>query len=391
MKLTGRVVTVVAWIFILLVMLRLFGRLRFSAAGFGDPLTWEEVAVTVFVGVAVGSVGIVAGQYLSERGRSARPSRPTGGVSERTHHITRHGRFSAALPFALQLAMVVTVAGGLWAMLATGVIGRLPALITASAIIAFGSLLYMQVKRRLARSAEETMAADTRPPVLYLRPFQHDPGMADRTGGRSVHPRTYDLTSEELLQQVFEGLGPLIAIGDPGDQLPRLGASRLYVEDDNWQEQVTAWMDVSSLVVLNVGSGDGFWWEFETAVSRVHPMKLLLLVPTLQRPDHSYDEFRRRANDVLPKPLPALSAFRRSRNHIMSLRGAIHFDVAWSPQVVDLHLTGWARWNRDAAVRRVRQALSPLLDHHEATGDLTARLAEDEGGASHVQSPDVTD
>ena len=36
------------------------------------------------------------------------------------------------------------------------------------------------------------------------------------------------------------GYGPFLAIGEPNEGLPQLGAARAYLSDDKWQEQVRA-------------------------------------------------------------------------------------------------------------------------------------------------------
>ena len=46
------------------------------------------------------------------------------------------------------------------------------------------------------------------------------------------------ITEEEQLAKVVAEIGSFIAIGRPGENLPTLGAIRLYTGDADWQESV---------------------------------------------------------------------------------------------------------------------------------------------------------
>ena len=59
-------------------------------------------------------------------------------------------------------------------------------------------------------------------PVLYLRSFADDGCAARRYGA---------LTEEEQLAKALAWVGPLLAVGRPGEVLPHVGAQRIYVAD----------------------------------------------------------------------------------------------------------------------------------------------------------------
>jgi hypothetical protein len=65
---------------------------------------------------------------------------------------------------------------------------------------------------------------------------------------------------EELLTEVVEALGPVVAIGRPGEKVPPLGAARLYV-GDNWKQVVQDYMRKSQLVLMVAGTTTHFAWE----------------------------------------------------------------------------------------------------------------------------------
>lgn len=133
-----------------------------------------------------------------------------------------------------------------------------------------------------AATAEEAMRRDPRPPVVYLRSFQDD-GQAleapfDPGGlGRRIAALLLR-TPEQELADALAHVGPVIAIGKPGERLPELGAARLYVPHDAWQARVHALLDAAALVVLRVGSSPGVRWEIEQTLAHVPPTRRLFIL-----------------------------------------------------------------------------------------------------------------
>jgi TM2 domain-containing membrane protein YozV len=131
--------------------------------------------------------------------------------------------------------------------------------------------LWRRAQRHEAPSAEEAMARDLRSPVLYLRSFKDDGAAVIDDGGWPIVGQLMGLlavqTPEQELAEILSRLGPVIAVGRPGEPLPELGAARLYVSHDHWQEAVIALMRRASLVVVRVGTSAGVSWETDTALS----------------------------------------------------------------------------------------------------------------------------
>lgn len=126
-----------------------------------------------------------------------------------------------------------------------------------------------------ALTADELMRRDSRPPVIYLRSFTDDEPEPDRSGWR------YGLlgeTSEQQLATAFRQVGPFVAIGRPGE-LPDLGASRLYADENDWQARVLELFGRAGLVVLQLGYTPGFRWELDQALAQVDLRRLLIFVP----------------------------------------------------------------------------------------------------------------
>lgn len=136
-------------------------------------------------------------------------------------------------------------------------------------------------RRQEATSADEAMALDPRPPVLYLRSFQDDDEVALNEYGfrflRRILRWLVWATPEQELATLLDRVGPVIAIGKPGEELPELGAARLYVSHAQWQDAVAALMRRAALVVVRVGASPGVLWEIEQAL-RTLPRQRLLFV-----------------------------------------------------------------------------------------------------------------
>jgi hypothetical protein len=64
-------------------------------------------------------------------------------------------------------------------------------------------------------------------------------------------------TEEEQFARVFNRIGPFIAIGDPREALPDLGAVRLYVGNEAWKEKVEALLAHARLVVVRLSATEG--------------------------------------------------------------------------------------------------------------------------------------
>ncbi|MFD8543254.1 transferase [Streptomyces sp. NPDC059649] len=160
------------------------------------------------------------------------------------------------------------------------------------AALGAGVLILRYCRPRSARGAAQALLADGRQPVLYLRSFADDDTAASVDDGVpvNIHSR------EEQLAGALSAFGPVIAVGKPDEPLPRLGAARVYLPPDDWQPVVLRLMELSQLIVLSLGSGEGLWWEVEQARATQPARKLVLLVPG-GRP-----EVAERLDEQLPTP-----------------------------------------------------------------------------------------
>lgn len=135
--------------------------------------------------------------------------------------------------------------------------------------------------KRRAFNSKEVLCKDPRAPILYLRPFHIDPPefpsiiLPFITTPREHLKYLSRGTPEENLTKLLWQLGPVIAVGRPGEKLPQLGAIRLYFNNEEWQEKVNTLMTLSQLVVIQAGYTGGIEWELSLAKARLQPYRLL--------------------------------------------------------------------------------------------------------------------
>ena len=190
-----------------------------------------------------------------------------------------------------------------------------PLIMITVAIVAF---FWNWGKRHLIPLAEEAVAKDPRPPIIYLRSF-----VAQTTIGKD----------EKVLAEIMGEAGPFVAIGKPGDTLPPLGASRFYVPDKNWKKFVRRLISRAALVILMAGRSQGLLWEMLECTKRVDPRCLIVLVPS---DPEVYEAFRAQIESGTKVVLPEFTI--KHGFDAGTLSGLIQFDKKWQGR--------WKRFNR---------------------------------------------
>ena len=203
--------------------------------------------------------------------------------------------------------------------------------------------LFRRSQQYDALSADDAMRRDPRAPVIYLRAFTDDGQLVvpyahwrQRLFSRAFGSLT--LTSaEQELAFILHRIGPVIAIGKPGEALPELGAARMYVEHDVWQQTVLEKLDQSALALVRVGKSPGVLWELDQVMSR--PRRKLLLM-SLGAPDavtaglRAIEERLGERLDVIPPPSFRLQALLTlmspDPHHVIGV--LVGFDEAGRPQ-----------------------------------------------------------
>jgi hypothetical protein len=156
------------------------------------------------------------------------------------------GRDSAGMAFAVVMATVVLLQ-------AAGVGRKLQAI----------------ADRHESRRYQWVRQWDARPPIVFLRSFfQDDARVAPQTNDpflRMISGVTRARTLDELILEHASPYGPVIAIGDPRDPTPPLGAARIFVSDADggWQEVVGSLVNAACAVVMCPTTTDGVSWELD--------------------------------------------------------------------------------------------------------------------------------
>jgi hypothetical protein len=140
--------------------------------------------------------------------------------------------------------------------------------------------LLFKAKQYFQTSADSLLGVDKRPPILFLRSFSDDPKV-NASAGISPHGLGYllDLSVETRLANHFMDFGPFIAVGSPTERVPQIGAARVKLSDDEWQAQVTRWMEEASAIIMYAGTTHWVGWELKRIIDGGWTPKLILLFP----------------------------------------------------------------------------------------------------------------
>jgi len=147
-----------------------------------------------------------------------------------------------------------------------------------------GHVLARLAAGRATRIYQSAREWDERAPVVFLRAFTQDD---DRVAAGTRDPLlkltagvAEARTLDEILLEHASPYGPVIAIGDPVHPIPPLGAARIFVQGDSWQEVVTSLVDVSKAIVMCPNYTEGVRWELNLIGGRgLFPRTIFLANP----------------------------------------------------------------------------------------------------------------
>ncbi len=187
----------------------------------------------------------------------------------------------------------------------TPIVGAVPLFI--------GYLLLRTGKKYSVESGEAIIKKDQRPPVLYLRSFNDE--IEDRSMIKYLksisNPAVKDLArtvpsigfrEQDALGYVFRKVGPYVALGKPGEKLPELGSSKIYVANESWQDTILDFFKRSKLIIFRAGKTEGLKWELKELVRTVNPLQIIMLMPVK---DEDYLSFIHWAKDIMEASFPA--------------------------------------------------------------------------------------
>jgi hypothetical protein len=160
--------------------------------------------------------------------------------------------------------------------------------------IALGTCL-LQVGRKLwAPLADEMLGDGPRAPILLLRSFSDDELQLGQGGNITLSwTRAANETFEERIAGILQAYGPVIAIGRPGEKVRPLGAARMYVSHQEWQQRVAELLNRCQVVAMIVGQikgEDGLAWEVRRLLEVQPSDKVLLIFPPLAKSESEVDK-----------------------------------------------------------------------------------------------------
>jgi hypothetical protein len=147
--------------------------------------------------------------------------------------------------------------------------------ITAALVLFFG---YRLARRFALIWSGRFWAHERNPTILLLRSFADDLTSIRPT---SILKRLgmIRIRLEEAIARELFHYGTLLAVGQPGERLPKLGAYRIYLDDETWQHTVLGYINSSSFVVVIGGTTEWVRWEIEQVVNSPCRSKLIYVLP----------------------------------------------------------------------------------------------------------------
>lgn len=125
--------------------------------------------------------------------------------------------------------------------------------------------------------------------VLFLRSFEDD-GKSKEMPISLFTLSVQHPTFEEQIAKDFKNFN-LIAVGRPEEELPELGANRLYIANELWKEQVTLLINKASFIIVKPSFSDGLNWELDTIIKKGVLSKVIIFHLFKDSPNKKLQKF----------------------------------------------------------------------------------------------------
>lgn len=296
---------------------------------------------------------------------------------------------SKALGLACKiLGVALLLAGAAFLVNALGGAGEETAtfdfLLAGISLLIMGNIVFRIGRRIGAPAYEDVVAGDPRAPVLFLRSFDSEdvespaPGasMSEQFAANGLYRIPYAAFVLAFIESVLEffyslfgtfaerveeqiarsvrRIGPLTAIGEPGERIAAAGAARAYLRDEEWQQFILDLLQRARAVLIQLESTAGTWWEFEQCIRMVAPNRLLVMLTANYGSDSAYEKIRAMTSGVLPKPLPVY----------LGDAGFIVFDENWNPHLLTLYFHP----------KFVRHLMPSRVNYHKSLAPFVSRF-----------------
>lgn len=209
-----------------------------------------------------------------------------------------------------------------------------------------------RIAKRYRVSALSDLRKDKRDPVVFLRSFYMDSEEDPERRSRK--------TTEEDLCLALRAIGPVVAIGRPGEDFPLLGATRIYLEEEGWQGNVQRLISISQLVVIHAGTSKGLLWEVGTAIEKVEPTRLVISFLCWNGLDADSRRRRYQRFKALAEPIISTSDSGMHLPDSIGDSSFLFFKSDWTPELVKA--LRWKKFIFGLSVSAsLRETLRPYL------------------------------
>ena len=191
----------------------------------------------------------------------------------------------------IALGLLLAICGAILALLGWLVIIALPNFLDSQAllvgpivvlvllsVVTVGALQLFRWGLQIARARSAQWTIDAKEFTLLGVSFLDDALVLQPT---SLLSRFYKANArlEEVAGRQLHFFGALIAVGKPAEKLPPLGAFRVYLQEDEWQETVVKWLGQARSIVMVVGLTPWVSWELASIRELGVVSKLFALMP----------------------------------------------------------------------------------------------------------------
>lgn len=147
-----------------------------------------------------------------------------------------------------------------------------------------GAALISRLAGWLAQRPGSTIFMDdARPPVLLLRSFADDKlrvhTYSPAAGALQMFSLRRTERYEETVARSLSQIGPLVTVQNPRRRRHRLGAARVRITTEPWQDAVVELMESASWIIVAIGDSPSVLEEASLIAQHGHLEKTLFLVP----------------------------------------------------------------------------------------------------------------
>ena len=152
----------------------------------------------------------------------------------------------------------------------------------------------------LTNRCKTSLDTDTERYALFLRPFNKDtliaedswvtPGLISQMHSPLLAPLLNRVLGPKSLERALSRpmrarFGKFVAIGDPADKLPTLGAQKVYCDESHWQSTAIALIKNAMCVIVQCGDTAGLGWELRHIYDTRATGRLFLITEPEPRPE----------------------------------------------------------------------------------------------------------